>query len=82
MMNDRRTWLSTEEAAIYLGFAPKTLQNWRSDGTGPNYHVLRNRCFYRLEDLHDFQDKKAKRVETVYFATMADPAEIAALLAY
>lgn len=30
-------WLSTEQAARYLGVSVKTMQNWRLDGTGPEY---------------------------------------------
>lgn len=82
MINARRSWLSTEEAADYLGFAVKTLQNWRSEGTGPRYKRLRNRCFYPLEYLHDFQDKKSEDKDTIYFASIMSPVEVASLLNY
>lgn len=34
---DRRGLARTAEAAEYLGVAPGTLRNWRSQGRGPKY---------------------------------------------
>ena len=35
-------YLSTKEAGRYLGFSHKTLEAWRTTGTGPEYVKLQN----------------------------------------
>lgn len=37
-MSDQRIHLDTKQAAQYLGVAPKTLENWRSQDSGPPYY--------------------------------------------
>lgn len=46
-----RLSLSSPEASRVLGIAPKTLRNWRANGTGPAYLKSGNRTLYRVEDL-------------------------------
>lgn len=50
--------LSREEAAEILGLAPKTLDNWRSQGRGPDYvsYSPTGRVRYRREDVIAFRD--------------------------
>lgn len=54
--------LTTREAAEYLGYAKQTLNQWRSDGTGPKY--LKNGkpgspggVRYKQEDLDEWMQK-------------------------
>lgn len=48
-------WLSTRDAAAYLGVSPRTLQTWRARCQGPRYARLSaNRCVYSLADLEEF----------------------------
>lgn len=48
-------WLSTTQAAEYLGSSPATLKNWRSSGEGPSYHTCNGRLIrYHREDLDRF----------------------------
>ena len=47
---DKR-YLSTIEAAEYLGIAVGTLANFRSQGKGPCYYKLERRILYDLCDL-------------------------------
>lgn len=48
-------WLSTEEAARYLGARPGTLKNWRHRGEGPRYHVVNRRLVrYHRDELDAF----------------------------
>jgi len=42
--------MDTENAATYLGVAPKTLAMWRCQGIGPRF-IKRGRVFYFKEDL-------------------------------
>lgn len=41
-----RQYLTTDEAAQYLGLAPGTLQNWRGAGRGPPFIRLGGRIVY------------------------------------
>lgn len=54
--------LHTPEAAVYLGLAPKTLENWRVAKTGPRYARLgsvgRPRIVYRIADLDAWLDEQ------------------------
>lgn len=44
--------LREREAAEYLGFSPRSLQNWRLRGGGPRYIKISPRAVrYREEDL-------------------------------
>lgn len=45
--------LNATEAAEYLGLKPKTLAQWRSDGSGPPF-LKYGRVFYLKSDLEHF----------------------------
>ena len=44
-------YLTTPEAARYVGLAASTLKRYRMTGEGPVYHRLGGRVRYRREDL-------------------------------
>ncbi|WP_439620235.1 helix-turn-helix transcriptional regulator [Hyphomonas sp.] len=44
-------WLNTDETADHLGLKPKTLINMRSLGTGPVYHKIGAKVWYRGKDI-------------------------------
>jgi Helix-turn-helix domain len=44
-------FLTVADAASYLHLRPATLNNWRSEGTGPAFHKLGRRTFYTRVDL-------------------------------
>ena len=46
--------LRERQAASFLGVAPKTLANWRSQGKGPKFCRLGRAIGYRQEDLEAF----------------------------
>lgn len=46
--------LREKQAASFLGVAPKTLANWRSQGKGPRFCRLGRTIAYRQEDLDAF----------------------------
>lgn len=48
--------LSTTEAAEILGLAPRTLENWRGQGQGPNWLKVGRSVGYRLADLITWRD--------------------------
>lgn len=54
--------MSREEAAVYLGLSPLTMDGWRSQGRGPAYVKLgkgpRARVSYRKQDLDAFIESK------------------------
>ena len=54
MGDDRRPikrFLSTREAADFVGLSPKTLGRWRVTGEGPRYIKRSNRVIYEVVDL-------------------------------
>jgi len=44
-------FLSTEQAAFYLGLSPRKLQSMRGDGTGPPYRRHARYVRYHIADL-------------------------------
>ena len=54
--------LSTEEAAVVLGLSPRTLEDIRSRGGGPEYLRLSRNCVrYRHRDLMTWAESKRRR---------------------
>lgn len=53
--------MTTKGAAAYLGLTIRTLENKRSNGTGPKF-TKRGRVFYYQQDLDDWL--RAKRVSS------------------
>lgn len=48
-------YLNTKQAARLMGFSHKTLENWRSKGEGPRYHLLPNkRVRYLREEIDEW----------------------------
>ena len=43
-MNDERKYLSTREAADYLGLSSRTLDRYRVSGEGPVFHRFGGCC--------------------------------------
>ncbi len=55
----QRPFLTTGEAARYLGLSPRTLEGLRRRGGGPVFRALsRNLVRYRLEDLTSWADSR------------------------
>jgi excisionase family DNA binding protein len=49
-----RLWLTRQEAADYLGFAYKTLENWAGRGTGPEMKRIGRTPRYHRDELERF----------------------------
>ena len=62
-MNDERQYLSTREAAEYLGLSPRTLDRYRVSGDGPVFHRFGGRVRYTRSDL-DAWAASRRRVST------------------
>lgn len=54
-------YVRTDEAALFLGLSPRTLEKHRPYGTGPIYRKLGGRVVYALEDLEAWADLGATR---------------------
>ncbi len=50
----RPVYLSTDEAAVFVGLNARTLANYRSSRVGPPYRKVGSRVLYRLDDLIAF----------------------------
>lgn len=46
--------LNTEEAAVYLGIRPNTLEVWRTKKKGPKYSKIGSRVLYDINDLESY----------------------------
>ncbi len=52
---DPERWMLPHEAAAFLGFSEKTLDNWRQEGIGPPFSRVSQRGVrYRRVDLIDW----------------------------
>lgn len=49
-------YLRTDEAALFLGLSPRTLEKHRTHGTGPLYRKLGSRVVYAVADLQQWAD--------------------------
>jgi hypothetical protein len=47
-------YLTRPDAAVLLGLAVGTLQNWASARRGPSFHRVGSRVLYDLRDLHAY----------------------------
>ena len=63
-MTDERMYLTTVEAARYIGLSQRTLKRYRVTGDGPVFHRFGGRVRYRRNDLDDWAEKR-RRVSTV-----------------
>lgn len=56
--------LTTGQAASLLKLAPGTLQNWRTQGIGPEFIKRRNNVFYPKEAILEFLDRHSRRYKS------------------
>ena len=50
-MTERTSYLSTRQAAEYLGLSTRTLDRYRVSGAGPKFHKFGNRVRYARADV-------------------------------
>jgi excisionase family DNA binding protein len=53
-------FLTPEQAAYYLGISVRTLQGYRSAGTGPHYRRHSRHVRYHIDDLDAWSQRPAK----------------------
>ena len=51
-------WLTTSETACVLGLTPKTLANMRALGSGPCFHKIGGKVWYRGQDILTYQRRR------------------------
>jgi len=54
-------YFRTQEAALYVGLSPRTMEKHRCYGTGPVYRKLGGRVVYALEDLEEWVERGRRR---------------------
>ena len=54
MKNKEGNYLSTRQAAAYLGLSPRTLDRYRVSGEGPDFYRFGGRILYRQADLEQW----------------------------
>lgn len=52
--------LNQTQLAARWGISPRTLERWRCEGQGPRYLKLGGRVAYRVEDIEDFESRRAQ----------------------
>lgn len=52
--------VSRRDAAAFLGFSPRTLEEYARKGLGPRPRKVGGRVFYFLHDLEAFRDTGAR----------------------
>ena len=72
-MNGERHYLSTREAAEYLGLSARTLDRYRVSGEGPVFHRFGGRVRYTRADL-DAWAAKRRRASTSDDGSVVDGA--------
>ena len=56
-----KEWFNTTEAAEFLCLSPRTLKNWRSKGTGPQFIKMTPKAVrYSRAALDEFTEEKPK----------------------
>ena len=60
---DAAVFLTTSQAAQFLGLSVKTLNNWRVSGKGPEFHRLGSAVRYHPNDLNAWVER-GKRSNT------------------
>lgn len=54
-----RVWLSTQQAAEYLGVSAKTLEYWRQTGNSPPFSKLGRKVRYRQDLLDKWLEERS-----------------------
>ena len=61
VLNTSSPLLTPDEAAAWLRSSERTLERWRSEGTGPLFVRLGRRVAYRLNDLETWVAQQAQQ---------------------
>jgi len=67
----KRSYLSVDEAADFLGLASQTLNNMRWKGTGPKYHKHGRKVFYHIDELKRWSGRNERGQTTFQYKKMA-----------
>lgn len=60
MNENARNYLSTRQAAEWLGLSPRTLDRYRVTGEGPVFHRFGSRVRYLLADLEKWANSRRR----------------------
>lgn len=55
MNTNEHIFLTTADVAVRWNISKRTLEGWRLDGTGPNYHKIGNRVRYHIDDIERYE---------------------------
>jgi len=54
---EEKIFLDQNELAKRWLRSPRTLENWRTKGTGPTYKKIGGKVLYRLSDIEEIENK-------------------------
>ena len=61
IISGERRYISESRVAAMLGYSPRTLQRWRTEGKGPPSTKIGRKPFYELDELHKWMDREKSR---------------------
>jgi predicted DNA-binding transcriptional regulator AlpA len=56
-----REYLNIEQAAAFIGVSRQTIDLWRSEATGPDFHRVGRRVLYAVADLRAFMERHKQK---------------------
>lgn len=56
--------MATKDAAEYLGLSHRSLEKWRTTGTGPSYLKLGRKVLYDLASLEEWRQNQMRQKTT------------------
>lgn len=65
------TFLNPPELAARWRLSTKTLERWRTEGTGPAFLKLHGRILYRLEAIETFEAQQTQSADALTHPLMA-----------
>jgi hypothetical protein len=55
--NNERNFLNTSQLAKRWNKSPRTIENWRGRGEGPNYYKIGGKVLYDLAEIIELENK-------------------------
>jgi hypothetical protein len=63
-------FITTTQAAAYIGSTPAVMLNWRSQRRGPRYHGKNDFVRYRISDLDLWMSSRANEIRSEELSTL------------
>ena len=51
---EKEEYFNTKEVAKYMKISPRTIERWRTEGQGPEYHKVGRKVIYNVSDINAY----------------------------